>query len=110
MRRPLKVCHCGNTHPCQDHTPTPWQGTTRRTRTLNGWAQQRRAQRILREHADQDGSPTCHVCGKPGADQVDHVQPLSQGGTDTDENLRPIHAKPCHQNKTQQEARARNQT
>lgn len=48
----------------------------------------------------------CHVCGKPDADQIDHVIPLAQGGLDELDNLRPIHSKPCHQQKTQSEARA----
>jgi 5-methylcytosine-specific restriction endonuclease McrA len=47
----------------------------------------------------------CHVCDRPGADQVDHVVPLAQGGADEEWNLAPIHAEPCHRNKTQAEAR-----
>lgn len=48
----------------------------------------------------------CHVCGEAGANQVDHVIPLAQGGQDTLDNLRPIHATPCHRDKTQAEAKA----
>ena len=33
-----------------------------------------------------------------------HVIPLAEGGADTLDNLRPIHARPCHQRKTQAEA------
>lgn len=47
----------------------------------------------------------CHVCGKPGATQVDHVIPLAHGGPDDDTNLAPIHAEPCHREKTRREAR-----
>jgi 5-methylcytosine-specific restriction endonuclease McrA len=53
----------------------------------------------------------CHVCGGGDSDQVDHVIPLEEGGPDTDENKRPIHAVPCHREKTAAEAaraRARN--
>lgn len=51
----------------------------------------------------------CHVCGKPGADQVDDVIPLAEGGPPTEANKRPIHAEPCHRLKTAAEAaRARN--
>jgi len=69
-------------------------------RTVTGWEEQRRARRVLRAHAG-----ICHVCGKPGAGQVDHVIPLAQGGADDIANLRPIHAEPCHREKTQREAK-----
>lgn len=38
------------------------------------------------------------------ADEVDHIVPLSQGGTDDPSNLRAIHHD-CHKAKTQREAR-----
>lgn len=43
-------------------------------------------------------SDTCGICGHPGADQVDCIQPVSLGGSDTDPtNLRPSHGSsaPC---------------
>ena len=33
----------------------------------------------------------CWLCGRPGADTVDHVAPLSEGGTNAMSNLRPAH-------------------
>lgn len=66
---------------------------------LSGWQQQRNARKILRMH---DG--ICHVCNRPGALETDHVIPLAEGGTDHPDNLKPIHAEPCHRLKTQQEA------
>ena len=46
----------------------------------------------------------CHVCDKDGADQVDHIVSLGEGGPDEDWNLGSIHADPCHRAKTAAEA------
>ena len=34
----------------------------------------------------------CHMCGGPGSTTVDHVIPLSQGGSNTIDNMAPAHA------------------
>lgn len=101
---------CGKPGPksyCDEHQPEPWASSTRRNKVkLSGSAEQARAKRILEQHLY-----CCHVCGKVGADQVDHVTPLSEGGADDESNLAPIHAKPCHVEKTAAEsarAKARN--
>ncbi len=65
------------------------------------WARTRR--RILRRDRG-----ICHVCGQPGANQVDHVIPTSAGGSDDDDNLAAIHQYPCHAHKTATEAQANN--
>lgn len=62
-----------------------------------------REQKVNRVIMDKhDG--TCHVCGLPGSDQVDHVIPLAEGGSDDMENRRPIHSEPCHREKSAAEA------
>jgi 5-methylcytosine-specific restriction endonuclease McrA len=67
-------------------------------------------QRILR----RDGR-VCYLCGHDDADQVDHIVPVMDGGTDDDANLASIHGghcphcgRRCHGDKTAAEsARAR---
>lgn len=104
MARALKACSqlgCPNLTRgsyCDEHTPEPWQRSKPRS-TLSGWKQQQRARRVIR----RDGG-ICHVCGLPGADQADHVIPTSEGGEDTEANMRAIHSLPCHRDKTLAEA------
>jgi hypothetical protein len=54
-------------------------------RRSNSRAARRENQRILA------ASDICHICGKPGADAVDHVIPLARGGADTASNKKPAH-------------------
>jgi 5-methylcytosine-specific restriction endonuclease McrA len=79
----LKPCfRCGRLSEgsyCRAHHPRPnrgrrWMATRERVFALHG----RR----------------CHVCGDPAA-EVDHVVPLSAGGSDRLSNLRPI-CGPCN--------------
>jgi 5-methylcytosine-specific restriction protein A len=99
----LKACGvCGRLSEeprCERHRRRPWANSDRRQRTVSGWEQQRRAKRVL----ERDYG-ICHVCREWGADAVDHVTPLSQGGKDDESNLAPIHSEPCHRLKTAREA------
>lgn len=45
----------------------------------------------------------CYLCGQSGADTVDHVTPVSQGGTHDETNLKAAHRHPCHAAKTERE-------
>ena len=76
-----------------------WQGDARTT--TPEWRRTRR--RVLRRDRG-----ICWVCGKAGADEVDHVIPRAEGGTDDEDNLAAIHDDPCHRRKSAAEgARAR---
>ncbi len=76
-----------------------WDRRPNRPARPRGWAATRR--RIL----DRDQG-VCWICGRPGADQVDHKVPLAQGGTEDDSNLGAVHGEPCHAVKTAREAAA----
>jgi 5-methylcytosine-specific restriction endonuclease McrA len=85
---------------CREHKPKPWATSTRKERlTVSGGAEQTRRKRILARDMG-----ICHVCDQRGADQVDHVVPLAEGGADEEWNLASIHAEPCHRDKTRAEA------
>lgn len=104
MSRASKICGergCPNLQPCPvpGHKREAWAGSTRRTRTGSGSAQQKRAHHVMVRDAG-----VCHVCGQPGADEVDHVVCTTEGGADHVDNMAPIHSRPCHAEKTQAEA------
>lgn len=79
-----------------------WTGSSRKTKLraegTNGWAEQKLARHVIaRDHG------ICYVCGLPGADQADHVVPISRGGAHHPANMRAIHKAPCHADKTRAE-------
>jgi 5-methylcytosine-specific restriction endonuclease McrA len=37
------------------------------------------------------GDLVCYLCGAPGADTLDHVVPVTRGGGNEPDNLRPAH-------------------
>lgn len=85
---------------CPEHQPKPWSSSKRRARlTVSGWEESRRRKRILERDMG-----CCHICDGLGADAVDHVIPLAEGGADEEWNLASIHSEPCHREKTAREA------
>jgi 5-methylcytosine-specific restriction protein A len=72
-----------------------------------GTTWQRIRERIL---ARDKGLCQCDVCKASGrvlpAQEVDHIRPLHQGGTDADDNLQAINAE-CHKRKSEAEGAAR---
>jgi len=84
---------------CPAHTET-WQGSER-GRVTSTYAWRRLRDRIL----DRDKG-VCYLCGRGGADTVDHVTSVARGGTDHPANLAAVHdrtAPHCHRAKTNQE-------
>jgi 5-methylcytosine-specific restriction endonuclease McrA len=83
---------------CQAHQPKAFYNHT--YNTSPGW--QHKRNQVLALHKG-----VCHVCGGGGSDQVDHLIPKEDGGTDSLSNLRPIHsdiAPHCHRFKTANDA------
>ena len=70
------------------------------------WADSQRVVRLppewhrLRAIVFRTYGDTCHLCGKPGADSIDHV---IAGDDHSLNNLRPAHRYPCHARKSAQE-------
>jgi len=91
---------CWRLRPCPEHVSKPWGGAKeRRPSALSGRKLQQRNAEILAAHGGR-----CHVCGGPGADRVDHVVPLAEGGSEHPTNLAPIHDTPCHADKSAAES------
>lgn len=47
---------------------------------------QRHRERVMRAH-----NGVCHICGQSAADAIDHIVPVSWGGSDDPSNLAPAH-------------------
>lgn len=80
---------------CQKHQ-RPWQGSTRKQRLPKDWP----TRRLIVLRRDKG---ICHLCGQPGADTVDHIQP---GDNHELTNLAPVHDRVpphCHRYKSSAE-------
>ncbi len=76
-----------------------WEGSDRRARLPANWAS------VVRPLVFATYGDVCHVCGRSGSDDVDH---LVNGDDHSLENLRPIHYDPCHKQKSSLEGNAAN--
>lgn len=63
-------------------------------RGSSGWARQKQARGVI----ERDGG-ICYLCGKYGADEVDHIQALALEGDNDGANLRAVHSA-CHRPKS----------
>lgn len=83
--------------------PKGWDKANER-RTLTGRPWRRVRDRIMRRDCYLCQCEKCQAEGLlTPAHEVDHIVPLSQGGTDQDSNLRAINRE-CHKLKTQRES------
>lgn len=87
---------------CPDHQRAAWQSSNRNpahSASQRGYGAEWRAKRGQVLSRDKC---ICGICGKPGANEVDHITPKSSGGSDDLTNLRAVH-KACHQRKSSSE-------
>ena len=91
MPRGLRVCN-------EPGCPTLTINATRcpahrrpRLRSPSSRATGRRDWRRTRDRILARDDRICQLCGQPGADTVDHIIPVSKGGTNNDDNLRAAH-------------------
>lgn len=63
-----------------------------------------------RERVAQRYNYMCAECGLlwlSWRDEIDHIIPREQGGSNDESNLQPLHKNPCHAAKTKREAQER---
>lgn len=89
MSRVCRVPGCPKLRPCpvEGHEPKP------RRSPSSGRTSGYRFQRYIRPAILRRDRGICHICKLPGADQVDHLTPVSKGGTDDLSNLAAAHAR-----------------
>jgi 5-methylcytosine-specific restriction protein A len=95
-----KLCsepRCNQTQPCSLHPKRGgWSGNRWNRTNPNAGAYGSEWRRIRKQHLKVE--PRCRLCQAP-ATQVDHIQPLSRGGTHARSNLRSL-CEPCHRTVT----------
>jgi len=80
MARLPRSCRCGNVHASGERCPSI--GVT--LPYLKGWG-------VTRSRILQRDNYTCYLCGRYGADSVDHIIARTNGGSDNDDNLAAAH-------------------
>jgi 5-methylcytosine-specific restriction enzyme A len=79
---------------CSEHKPKPWATSKRRKRLgLSGGAWETLRRKVLARDRT-----CCYLCDRLGADQVDHLVEVADGGTNDLTNLASCHAA-CHDRK-----------
>ncbi|MGE8516697.1 MAG: HNH endonuclease [Alcaligenes nematophilus] len=114
-QRPCRLAGCAQLHRnasgyCESHLQyaKKWRKEPKES-GRGGRSWRRRRDYILIRDGGLCQCETCQALGSPlPADEVDHVIPISQGGTDAHDNLRAINAD-CHRKKSQREALAARQ-
>lgn len=79
-------------HVINERYVSAWEGSTHKPTNTQAW-------RILRRQVIQRDDGYCQQCGAAGSNQVDHIVPLAEGGTDALENLQLL-CDPCHRKKS----------
>ena len=99
--RPCRVVGCAKLQPCATH-PAPGRWDGRGSSASRGYGAA--WQRVRREVLIRDGY-RCRTCGAL-AEQVDHVRPRAEGGSDDPSNLAAI-CRTCHASKSGGEGQRR---
>jgi 5-methylcytosine-specific restriction endonuclease McrA len=87
MTRVCREPGCPNLRPCSTHPEPDNRSPSSRRTSTHAWQKRIRPFILRRDHG------ICHICKRPGADQVDHLTPVSMGGTDDPSNLAAAHAR-----------------
>lgn len=77
--------------PCSTTHDTPRCPNRKPTRGPSSKVTGRRDWRKLKRQIIKRDNGICWICRESGADSVDHLQPVSMGGTNDPENLKAAH-------------------
>ncbi|MGW4446459.1 HNH endonuclease [Streptomyces sp. NPDC004682] len=89
---------------CEEHAPKAWETTSARNRERG--PEQRAWARTIRPRALARDGFACVLCGVREGLEVDHIRPISRGGTWTLDNAQTLCAG-CHREKTSKDRHSR---